>query len=104
MCLPLIAPPVSLAVKVPLPSYALMSRWLPSLITPGSTATVFHATGAPVAWKTVAVDPGVIKLGSHLDIKAYEGKGTFTAKDTGGAIKGKHIDVFAGAVPIKEAY
>ena len=62
------------------------------------------AAGKPEAWKTVAVDPGVIKLGSHLDIKAYESKGIFTAKDTGGAIKGKHIDVFAGAVPIAEAY
>ncbi len=62
------------------------------------------AAGAPSAWKTVAVDPHVIKLGSHLDIAAYKSKGTFEAKDTGGAIKGKHIDVFAGAVPIKEAY
>ncbi|HEU4731239.1 MAG TPA: NlpC/P60 family protein [Kofleriaceae bacterium] len=62
------------------------------------------AAGAPEAWKTVAVDPSVIKLGSHLEIEAYRSKGTFTAKDTGGAIKGKHIDVFAGAVPIKQAY
>jgi 3D (Asp-Asp-Asp) domain-containing protein len=62
------------------------------------------AAGTPVAWKTVAVDPSVIKLGSHLDIETYQNKGTFEAKDTGGAIKGKHIDVFAGAVPIKEAY
>ncbi|HET7502029.1 MAG TPA: 3D domain-containing protein [Kofleriaceae bacterium] len=62
------------------------------------------AAGAPEAWKTVAVDPSVIKLGSHLEIEAYKSKGTFTAKDTGGAIKGKHIDVFAGAVPIAEAY
>jgi len=62
------------------------------------------AAGAPVAWKTVAVDPSVIKLGTHLDIATYESKGIFEAKDTGGAIKGKHIDVFAGAVPIKQAY
>ncbi|TMQ02616.1 MAG: hypothetical protein E6J91_51000 [Deltaproteobacteria bacterium] len=62
------------------------------------------AAGTPVAWKTVAVDPSVIKLGSHLDIKAYESKGIFTAKDTGGKIKGKHIDVFAGAVPLSEAF
>jgi len=62
------------------------------------------AAGAPSAWKTVAVDPSVIKLGSHLEIEAYKSKGTFEAKDTGGAIKGKHIDMFAGAVPIKTAY
>jgi len=62
------------------------------------------AGGAPVAWKTVAVDPSVIHLGTHLDIATYESKGSFEAKDTGGAIKGKHIDVFAGAIPIKQAY
>jgi 3D (Asp-Asp-Asp) domain-containing protein/cell wall-associated NlpC family hydrolase len=62
------------------------------------------AAGAPVAWKTVAVDPRVIKLGTHIEIEAYKGKGTFEAKDTGGAIKGKHIDVFAGAIPISQAY
>jgi 3D (Asp-Asp-Asp) domain-containing protein len=68
------------------------------------TYGVGGAGGAPEAWKTVAVDPSVIKLGTHLDIALYESKGIFTAKDTGGAIKGKHIDVFAGAIPIKQAY
>jgi 3D (Asp-Asp-Asp) domain-containing protein/cell wall-associated NlpC family hydrolase len=62
------------------------------------------AGGAPAAWKTVAVDPHEIKLGTKLDIETYESKGIFEAKDTGGAIKGKHIDVFAGAIPIKQAY
>jgi peptidoglycan hydrolase-like protein with peptidoglycan-binding domain len=62
------------------------------------------AGGAPAAWKTVAVDPHVIKMHSHLNIETYHSKGTFEAKDTGGAIKGKHIDVFAGAIPIKQAY
>lgn len=62
------------------------------------------AAGPPSAWKTVAVDPRVIKLGSKLQIDIYKGKGDFTAKDTGGAIKGQHIDVFAGAIPISEAY
>ncbi len=62
------------------------------------------AAGPPVAWKTVAVDPSVIRLGSHLIIDAYRDKGVFEAKDTGGAIHGQHIDVFAGAVDISVAY
>lgn len=62
------------------------------------------AKGTPHAWKTVAVDPSVIKLGSHIEIEAYKSKGIFEANDTGGAIKGKHIDVFAGAIPIAQAY
>ncbi len=62
------------------------------------------AHGPPVAWKTVAVDPKVIPLGSKLIIDAYKDKGVFEARDTGGAIHGQHLDVFAGAIPIAEAY
>lgn len=40
--------------------------------------------------RTVAVDPGVIKLGSKLKINNKE----YIAEDTGGAIKGNVIDVF----------
>ena len=38
----------------------------------------------------VAVDPGVVPLGSTVYL---EGLGTFTAEDIGGAINGNHIDV-----------
>ena len=51
------------------------------------------ATGKSLAanvWKAIAVDPRVIPLGSTVYI---EGFGTFTAEDTGGAIKGSKIDI-----------
>lgn len=41
--------------------------------------------------KVVAVDPRVIPLGSKVWVQGY---GTAVAGDTGGAIKGKKIDVF----------
>jgi 3D (Asp-Asp-Asp) domain-containing protein len=62
------------------------------------------AAGPPHAWKTCAVDPHVIPYHSEVEIEVYKGKGPFDANDTGGAIIGKHIDVFAGAVPISVAY
>jgi len=47
-------------------------------------------------YRSVAVDPDVIPLGSRIYIPAYEdvNGGWFTAADVGGAIVDRHIDVF----------
>lgn len=46
-------------------------------------------------WRSVAVDPGVIPMGSKVFVPAYCPKhGWMTAGDTGGAIDGLHIDVY----------
>lgn len=47
----------------------------------------------PTVNRTVAVDPKVIPLGSHLLIDGVE----YVAEDVGGAIKGYHIDIFVGS-------
>jgi 3D (Asp-Asp-Asp) domain-containing protein len=46
--------------------------------------------------RSVAVDPNLIPLGSHIYIPSYRSinGGWFEADDTGGAIVGRHIDVF----------
>ncbi len=51
------------------------------------------ATGKRARWGTVAVDKRVVKLGSKLRIKGFPNT-IFRAEDVGGAIKGKHIDVW----------
>ncbi|HEY2638035.1 MAG TPA: 3D domain-containing protein, partial [Solirubrobacteraceae bacterium] len=51
----------------------------------------------PLAYlRSVAVDPRTIPEGSHIYIPAYASVngGWFEADDTGGAIIGRHIDVF----------
>jgi 3D (Asp-Asp-Asp) domain-containing protein/peptidoglycan hydrolase CwlO-like protein len=53
---------------------------------PGRTAS-----GRPVGWGAVAVDPSVIPLGSRLSIPGY---GLGVAADTGGAIQGAKIDLW----------
>jgi 3D (Asp-Asp-Asp) domain-containing protein len=49
------------------------------------------ATGLPVGWGVVAVDPAVIPLGTHMSIPGY---GEAVAADTGGAIVGNTIDLW----------
>ena len=55
------------------------------------TLTGITATGTEVSVGTIAVDPSTIPLHSHLQVEGY---GSGTALDTGGAIKGRHIDVW----------
>lgn len=53
----------------------------------------YAADGTPVygnEWAIVAVDPRLIPLQSSVYI---EGLGTFRAADTGGGVRGCHIDV-----------
>jgi 3D (Asp-Asp-Asp) domain-containing protein len=48
-------------------------------------------------YQSIAVDPGVIPLGSRVYVPAYRADGYggwFVAQDTGGAITGLHIDVY----------
>jgi cystine transport system substrate-binding protein len=53
---------------------------------PGHTAT-----GMPVGWGVVAVDPSVIPLGTRLTVPGY---GEAVAADTGGAVRGATIDIW----------
>jgi peptidoglycan DL-endopeptidase CwlO len=53
---------------------------------PGRTAT-----GMPVGWGVVAVDPAVIPLGTRLTIPGY---GEAVAADTGGAVRGTTVDLW----------
>jgi 3D (Asp-Asp-Asp) domain-containing protein/peptidoglycan hydrolase CwlO-like protein len=67
---------------------------------PGSQMTVSStgyclegttATGIPVGWGVVAVDPAVIPLGTRMFVPGY-GKGV--AADTGSAVRGAMIDLW----------
>jgi 3D (Asp-Asp-Asp) domain-containing protein/peptidoglycan hydrolase CwlO-like protein len=72
----------------------------PSPTADGQTLTVVAtgyslrgrtATGLQTAWGVVAVDPGVIPLGTRMTIPGY---GEGVAADTGGAVQGNTIDLW----------
>jgi 3D (Asp-Asp-Asp) domain-containing protein/peptidoglycan hydrolase CwlO-like protein len=59
------------------------------------------ATGTPTGWGVVAVDPGVIPLGTRLTIPGY---GSGVAADTGSAIQGATIDLWFPTVAQARAW
>ncbi|EGS30218.1 3D domain protein [Peptoniphilus sp. oral taxon 375 str. F0436] len=64
------------------------------------TAGSKTAMGTRARIGAVAVDPRVIPLGSKLYIESADGFPTYgyaVAEDTGGAIKGRRIDLFYGS-------
>ena len=60
---------------------------------PGNSG--YTATGQPLAYGMVSVDPNVIPLGSQLYIEGY---GYAVAADTGGGIVGNRIDLAMDSV------
>ena len=52
------------------------------------------ASGQGVRRGLIAADPRVLKMGSKIVIDAGPWSGVYTVADTGGAIKGKKIDIW----------
>jgi 3D (Asp-Asp-Asp) domain-containing protein len=65
----------------------------------GFTATAYclsgkTAMGHGVRRGLVAADPRILRLGSRITITAGPWSGTYLVSDTGGAIKGKRLDIW----------
>ncbi|MEQ1604559.1 MAG: 3D domain-containing protein [Pyrinomonadaceae bacterium] len=70
----------------------------------GASRGAFSATAYCLSGKTamghgvrrglIAADPRVLKLGSKITIAAGPWSGTYLVSDTGGAIKGKKLDIW----------
>jgi 3D (Asp-Asp-Asp) domain-containing protein len=52
------------------------------------------ASGDHVQQGMIAADPRVLPIGTVVHIRAGSYTGTYTVKDTGGRIKGRHVDVY----------
>jgi 3D (Asp-Asp-Asp) domain-containing protein len=72
------------------PSAGQSGRTL-SVLATGYSLAGHTSTGVPVGYGIVAVDPGVIALGTKMTVPGY---GEGVAADTGGAVAGSHIDLW----------
>ena len=63
------------------------------------TATAYSlrgrtASGKPVARGLIAADPSVLPLGTRVRVEAGSFSGEYEVADTGGAVKGRRIDIW----------
>jgi 3D (Asp-Asp-Asp) domain-containing protein/septal ring factor EnvC (AmiA/AmiB activator) len=72
-----------------------------TVVATGYSMSGRTATGAPTGWGVVAVDPGVIPLGTRMTIPGY---GSGVAADTGSAIQGATIDLWFSTVAQARAW
>ncbi len=75
----------------PAPASAPSGRTLTARVTAYAHGTR-TASGTPVRWGVVSVDPKVIPLGSRLMIEGFDN--VFVAEDTGGGVRGNHVDIY----------
>jgi len=85
----------SAASTPPEADYASGARTV-TLVATGYSLSGATATGLPVGWGTVAVDPSVIPLGTRMTIPGY---GDGVAADTGSAVQGTTVDLWFPSVP-----
>jgi len=79
------------ATAAPPPVPAAVGARTITVTSTGYSLSGRTATGLPVGWGVVAVDPSVIPLGTRLTIPGY---GEGVAADTGGAVRGATIDLW----------
>jgi 3D (Asp-Asp-Asp) domain-containing protein len=71
----------------------------PVLLAETYTATAYSlrgrtASGKPVARGVIAADPRVLPLGTRVRIEAGDFSGEYVVADTGGAVKGRRVDIW----------
>ena len=87
-----IAPPtLPSAVPSASPATAISGEQQLTVSATGYALGGTTATGMPVGWGVVAVDPSVIPLGTRMSIPGY---GEGVAADTGSAVQGASIDLW----------
>jgi peptidoglycan DL-endopeptidase CwlO len=83
--------PANDPAPVPSPEPASSGGRTITVTSTGYSLPGHTATGLPVGWGVVAVDPNVIPLGTKLTIPGY---GEGVAADTGSSVRGNDVDLW----------
>ena len=83
--------PANDPAPVPTPEPASSGGRTITVTSTGYSLPGHTATGLPVGWGVVAVDPNVIPLGTKLTIPGY---GEGVAADTGSSVRGNDVDLW----------
>lgn len=95
-------PTATLSTVSAAPSFSSSVRGRTITVSATGYALQGHtASGLPVGWGVVAVDPSVIPLGTHMTIPGY---GEAVAADRGGSIVGATIDLWFPSVAQANAW
>jgi cystine transport system substrate-binding protein len=95
------APPSTASISFDSPTTAISGGRTITVSATGYALQGNTASGLPVGWGVVAVDPSVIPLGTHMTIPGY---GEAVAADTGGSIVGSTIDLWFPSVAAANAW
>ena len=81
------------------PAVPVAKETEPVVLAETYTATAYSlrgrtASGKPVARGVIAADPRVLPLGTRVRIDAGEFSGEYVVADTGGAVKGRRVDIW----------
>jgi 3D (Asp-Asp-Asp) domain-containing protein/septal ring factor EnvC (AmiA/AmiB activator) len=83
--------PVSVSAPTAAPAAPVVGGQQLTVVATGYSLPGTTATGVPVGWGIVAVDPSLIPLGTRMTIPGY---GEGVAADTGSAVQGATIDLW----------
>lgn len=96
---PLSSPVTEKAAVLSGPSKPLLLAEISAAAPQTYTATAYclrgrTASGRYVSRGLIAADPAVLPLGTHVRVEAGSLSGEYLVADTGGAVRGRHIDIW----------
>jgi len=80
-----------------IPASTAVARAIQTYVATAYSLRGRTASGALVAKGLIAADPSILPLGSRVRLDAGSYSGEYLVADTGGAVRGRHIDIWTSS-------